>query len=113
MESRKGAVKQLSALAVQSVERDLRAMVKAVEAGVGLLHVIDDSICESLADGWLVQVLASWSARFPGFYLDMYTASRAQMPLELQAFIDFLQEKRCAAKAAQTKARRPGRARRA
>ncbi|WP_323118475.1 LysR family transcriptional regulator [Burkholderia alba] len=92
------------------VTNDLRTMVRAAEAGVGLLHVIDGYIREQLADGRLVRVLASWSPRFPGFYL--YTASRAQMPLKLRAFIDFLLEKRRAAEADETKTRRPGRARR-
>lgn len=74
------------------VTNDLRTMVRAAEQGVGLLHVIEDYVREPLRDGRLVRVLDAWCPRFTGFYL--YTASRAQMPLKLRAFIDFLQEKR-------------------
>jgi DNA-binding transcriptional LysR family regulator len=74
------------------VTNDLRTMVRAAEAGVGLLHVIDDYVREQIEDGRLVSVLAEWCPSFPGFYL--YTASRAQMPPKLRALIDFLVMKR-------------------
>jgi DNA-binding transcriptional LysR family regulator len=74
------------------VTNDLRTMVRAAADGIGLLHVIDDYVREQLEDGRLVSVLDAWCPAFPGFYL--YTASRAQMPLKLRAFIDFLRGKR-------------------
>ena len=74
------------------VTNDLRTMVRAAEEGVGLLHVIEDYVSAQLADGRLVRVLDAWCPVFSGFHL--YTASRAQMPLKLRVFIDFLQGKR-------------------
>jgi DNA-binding transcriptional LysR family regulator len=74
------------------ITNDLYTMVRAAEAGVGLLHVIEDYVHEQLADGRLIRVLDAWCPTFPGFYL--YTTSRSQMPLKLRALIDFLQEKR-------------------
>lgn len=73
------------------IANDLPTMVDAALQGVGLVHVIEDVIRAPLADGRLERVLEPWALVFPGFYL--YTPSRAQMPLKLRAFIDFLQEK--------------------
>ena len=73
------------------VTNDLRAMVQAAEAGVGLLHVIEDYVAAQLADGRLVRVLDAWCPTFDGFFL--YTPSRVRMPPKLRAFIDFLKEK--------------------
>jgi DNA-binding transcriptional LysR family regulator len=71
------------------VTNDNRLAVTAAVEGLGLLHMMEDFIRPELASGALVRVLEDWCPPFPGFYL--YYPSRAQMPLKLRAFIDFLQ----------------------
>jgi DNA-binding transcriptional LysR family regulator len=65
-------------------------MIAAAKQGLGLAHVMEDLVREDLRSGTLVRVLEDWCPPFPGFYL--YYPSRAQMPLKLRVFIDFLQE---------------------
>jgi len=50
---------------------------------------MEELIREELRSGELVRVLEDWCPPFPGLYL--YYPSRAQMPLKLRVFIDFLQ----------------------
>jgi len=60
--------------------------------GRGLLHVIEDYVHEQLDDGRIGRALDAWCPSFPGFCL--YTASRALLPLNLRALINFLKDKR-------------------
>ena len=64
-------------------------MIAAARQGLGLVHVMEELIREELRSGELVRVLEDWCPPFPGLYL--YYPSRAQMPLKLRVFIDFLQ----------------------
>lgn len=70
---------------------DNALMIAAAKQGLGLSHVMEDLVREDILSGALVRVLEDWCPPFPGFYL--YYPSRAQMPLKLRVFIDFLQEK--------------------
>jgi DNA-binding transcriptional LysR family regulator len=69
---------------------DNALMIEAAKQGLGLAHVMEERVREDLASGALERVLEDWCPPFPGFYL--YYPSRAQMPLKLRVFIDFLQE---------------------
>ena len=60
-------------------------------AGIGLICSFADYLAESLADGRLVEVLADWSAPFPGPRL--YYADRRHLPAPLRAFVAFLRER--------------------
>ena len=64
-------------------------LITAAKQGLGLVHVMEELIREELRSGELVRVLEDWCPSFPGLYL--YYPSRAQMPLKLRVFIDFLQ----------------------
>jgi DNA-binding transcriptional LysR family regulator len=68
---------------------DNHLMIEAAKQGLGLTHVMEDLVRAELQRGELVRVLEDWCPPFPGFYL--YYPSRAQMPLKLRVFIDFLQ----------------------
>jgi DNA-binding transcriptional LysR family regulator len=57
----------------------------AVRAGVGLGYIMEHDVAEEIASGALVQVLADWCPRFPGFHL--YHPSRRQSPPALRALI--------------------------
>lgn len=70
---------------------DNALMIAAAKQGLGLAHVMEERVREELDSGTLQRVLEDWCPPFPGFYL--YYPSRAQMPLKLRVFIDFLQEK--------------------
>lgn len=70
---------------------DNALMIAAAKQGLGLAHVMEDLVREDVLRGALVRVLEDWCPPFPGFYL--YYPSRAQMPLKLRVFIDFLQER--------------------
>ena len=68
---------------------DNELMIHAAKQGLGLAHVMEDLARGELERGELVRVLEDWCPPFPGFYL--YYPSRAQMPLKLRVFIDFVQ----------------------
>lgn len=57
----------------------------AVRAGVGLGYMMEQDVADEIASGALVQVLADWCPRFPGFHL--YHPSRRQSPPALRALI--------------------------
>jgi DNA-binding transcriptional LysR family regulator len=57
----------------------------AVRAGAGLGYIMEHDVAEDIASGKLVQVLADWCPRFPGFHL--YHPSRRQSPPALRALI--------------------------
>lgn len=68
---------------------DNALMIQAAKQGLGLTHVMEDLVRGELERGELVRVLEDWCPPFAGFYL--YYPSRAQMPLKLRVFIDFVQ----------------------
>ena len=57
----------------------------AVRAGAGLGYIMEHDVAEDIASGKLIQVLADWCPRFPGFHL--YHPSRRQSPPALRALI--------------------------
>lgn len=67
---------------------DNELMRSAAKQGIGLAHLMEDLVRDDLQSGALLRVLEDWCPPFPGFYL--YYPSRAQMPLKLRVFIDFL-----------------------
>jgi DNA-binding transcriptional LysR family regulator len=71
---------------------DDEGMRRAALQGVGLIQHIVTAVRDDVAAGRLISVLDDWRPSFPGFYL--YAPSRAQMPLKLRVFIDFLVGKR-------------------
>jgi DNA-binding transcriptional LysR family regulator len=71
-----------------SIVNDSALMVRTVQSGIGLAQVLTESVKGELESGRLVRVLKKYSAPFRGFYL--YYPSRAQIPLKLKVFVDFL-----------------------
>jgi DNA-binding transcriptional LysR family regulator len=67
---------------------DMRLMVEAAEAGLGLAYVYAQYAQAGLASGQLRQVLADWCPEIAGFYL--YYPSRKLMPAGLKAFVAML-----------------------
>jgi DNA-binding transcriptional LysR family regulator len=67
---------------------DMRVMVQAAEAGLGLAYVYAQYAAEGLAQGRLQSVLEDWCPNIPGFYL--YYPSRRLMPAGLRAFVDWV-----------------------
>ena len=57
----------------------------AVRAGAGLGYIMEHDVAEDIASGKLIQVLADWCPKFPGFHL--YHPSRRQSPPALRALI--------------------------
>jgi DNA-binding transcriptional LysR family regulator len=55
---------------------DVRLMLKAAMAGLGLACTLEDQVKDQLADGSLVRVLADWCPPFSGYHL--YYPSRRQ-----------------------------------
>ena len=76
---------------------DVDLMVDAAKQGLGLAQVLEEDVRHELDEGRLLRVLEDWCPTFPGFYL--YYPSRAQMPLKLRVFIDFLTGRLAAAEA--------------
>lgn len=68
---------------------DNNLMIAAAKQGIGLTHIMEELVQRELQSGELIRVLEDWCPPFPGLYL--YYPSRAQMPLKLRVFIDFLQ----------------------
>ncbi len=71
-------------------------MVSAALQGMGLVMHMEIVVREHIASGALIRVLDRWCPPFDGF--DLYLPSRDQMPAKLRALVDFLVEKREAAK---------------
>lgn len=74
------------------------SMIRMALQGGGLIQHLDLAVRPYLDDGRLVRVLRPWCPPFSGFYL--YVPSREQMPPRVRALMDFLIEKRDAARAA-------------
>jgi len=67
---------------------NVEAEVQAVVEGIGIGQLADYMIAAELADGRLVEVLPQ--PVLPGGGLYMYYQQRAQMPLRVRRFIDFV-----------------------
>ncbi len=67
---------------------DGELLIQAALDGLGLVHVMDCSVHELLAQKRLVRVLERFCPPFPGFYL--YYPSRAQLAPKLEALIGAL-----------------------
>ena len=63
----------------QAAFNDLRLIVKAARAGLGLAFVYEDVVEEDLASGALVAVLDDWTPPFTGYHL-YYPSRRQQSP---------------------------------
>jgi DNA-binding transcriptional LysR family regulator len=72
------------------VVNDSSALIRAAVSGIGLAQVFTEAVTEEIAQGRLVRVLARFSEPFAGFYL--YYQSRAQAPLKLKVFVEFVKE---------------------
>ena len=69
---------------------NMRLMVDAAQAGLGLAYVYAQYAQPGLASGKLRQVLADWCPEIAGFYL--YYPSRKLMPAGLKAFVAMLKK---------------------
>lgn len=70
---------------------DGEVLIDAARQGLGLAYIFEAAVEDELRSGKLQRVLGDWCEPFPGFFL--YYPSRAQMPLKLRVFIDFLQQR--------------------
>lgn len=66
---------------------DVRVIAQAALDGIGIAHLMQDTVQEHLASGALVALLDNWLPAYDGFYL--YYPSRFQVPAKLRAFADF------------------------
>ena len=71
---------------------DMGIMVRLACAGAGLTFGMEETFRDHLARGELVEVLAAFSAPFPGFYL--YYPRRVFSSPRLRALIDYVQARR-------------------
>jgi DNA-binding transcriptional LysR family regulator len=62
----------------------------AARSGLGYSYLFEESIADDLRSGALLRVLDDWCPPFPGFFL--YYPSRAQLPMKLRVFVDFMRE---------------------
>ena len=83
---------------------DVDLMLEAAKQGLGLAQVLEENVRLELKEGRLLRVLEDWCPTFPGFYL--YYPSRAQMPLKLRVFIDFLTARLAAAESIPARSKR-------
>ena len=58
------------------MDNNIALRLNAALAGFGLAYLPEDQVRAELADGRLIQVLADWCPRFPGYHL--YYPSRRQ-----------------------------------
>lgn len=70
---------------------DNDVLIDSACQGLGLAYIFEAGVEDELRSGKLQRVLGDWCEPFPGFFL--YYPSRAQMPLKLRVFIDFLQQR--------------------
>jgi DNA-binding transcriptional LysR family regulator len=70
------------------VFNDMRLIIKAAEAGMGLAFVMADQVVEQIADGRLIPVLEDWRPPFSGYHL--YYPSRRQPTSAFAVVVDAL-----------------------
>jgi len=74
------------------IVNDMHLVLRSVLAGIGIGYLPEPLVRDYLADGQLVRVLDGWSGYRSGLFL--YYPSRRQIPMPLQAFIDFIHRNR-------------------
>lgn len=67
---------------------DPRTLALVARDSGGIAYLFSYHVCDMLADGTLVRILADWTPCFPGFFL--YHPAQPQTPPTLKAFIDFV-----------------------
>jgi len=72
----------------QLVLNNMKQIVDAAIAGLGLATMLEDVVAPCVADGRLVQVLDDWCPTFPGYHL--YYPSRRQPPPAFGLVLDAL-----------------------
>ena len=70
---------------------DTRVIAQAALDGIGMAHLMQDTVQEHLASGALIALLDNWLPAYDGFYL--YYPSRFHVPEKLRAFADFFRER--------------------
>lgn len=63
-------------------------IIEAAQAGLGIAYLPNDWTDEPVAQGRLIEVLADWSPRFPGYHL--YYPSRRQQTPAFQVLVEAL-----------------------
>ena len=82
-------IDQYDIVTIAAVANDLPTLKAALD-GIGLVQLLADEAAPHIARKRLVPVLEAWKP--PGAEFSLYYPSRRQMPLVLQAFIDFLRK---------------------
>lgn len=72
------------------VVNDGDALVGAARAGMGLAYMLEDLAVPALTDGDLVEVLADWCPRFPGYHA--FYSSRRQPTRAFTLFLECLRQ---------------------
>ncbi|SIT09055.1 LysR family transcriptional regulator [Paracoccus saliphilus] len=72
------------------VVNDGDALVRAALAGMGLAYMLEDLASPFLGDGRLVEVLADWCLRFPGYHA--FYSSRRQPTRAFTLFLESLRQ---------------------
>jgi len=72
----------------QFVFNEVRMILKAATAGLGIAYLPDDHVKPLIAEGQLVRVLSEWCPPFPGYHL--YYPSRRQLSPAFALLIDAL-----------------------
>ena len=72
------------------IVNDGDALVGAACAGLGLAYMLEDLAAPALKDGGLVEVLADWCPRFPGYHA--FYSSRRQPTRAFSLFLESLRQ---------------------
>ncbi|WP_205599075.1 LysR substrate-binding domain-containing protein [Halomonas faecis] len=72
------------------VVNDGDALVQAALAGMGLAYMLEDLAAPFLGDGRLIEVLADWCPRFPGYHA--FYSSRRQPARAFTLFLESLRQ---------------------
>jgi DNA-binding transcriptional LysR family regulator len=82
--------RKIVALAVSGklVVNHWSALLEAAAQGVGLCQMLPEAAAPRVQRGELIEVLARYSAGFPGFHF--YYPRREQLPVKTRVFLDFL-----------------------
>ncbi|MGR3822156.1 MAG: LysR family transcriptional regulator [Salipiger marinus] len=72
------------------IVNDGDALVGAACAGMGLAYMLEDLAAPALKDGGLVEVLADWCPRFPGYHA--FYSSRRQPTRAFSLFLESLRQ---------------------
>nr|WP_330165805.1 LysR substrate-binding domain-containing protein [Salipiger manganoxidans] len=72
------------------IVNDGDTLVGAACAGLGLAYMLEDLAAPALKDGGLVEVLADWCPRFPGYHA--FYSSRRQPTRAFSLFLESLRQ---------------------